>query len=473
MYAIIKSVLGTSEPLYYEKLNFLIASDKKQLLNRDELRAIRYLLEIFDNNQKFPTENLFYQEFPELEEVVDMEEPLDVHDFDIVLDNIIEERTNQKVSSDVSDISAKIMEEGFSEEYFDKLRSLYNLNRTVEIDESTLTLDDAQSIYDLKAEQPIGLQTYIDEIDDRIGGIPKGSVFLLFGYTSQFKTLTALNIAYNNVYRLGYNIVYITLEDPKFHHKANILARHSFENKFTEFPFIPHKKIKEQRLTEEEYDFVFNTVRPDFMEADGNFIILDETDFHTFSFAEITSKLQDVDDKTEGGVDAVVFDHANLFRFSDSVFNVTSQMDVINKYVSFIRQLSMDFKKDPETGVKKELASIVLAQANRQGFKRANKKEGRYDLRAIAEANELERASQRIMSVYTNENLKQSNEMKVQLLKNRGGPTLFDPVKVYVNPVPYVAGDEVEEFNTMVDNEAFDSMLSEEFDSAFGDDSLL
>lgn len=272
------------------------------------------------------------------------------------------------------------------------------------------------------------------------------------------------NIAYNNVYDLGYNVVYISLEVPKEHILYNMMSRHSFRNKFSRFPYVSHSKMKKYALSEEEEDFIFSEVLDDFREEqEGELIVLDETDFKNFTFSDIRSRLEVVDEELDGGIDAIFWDHANLFKFSGEMGRGMSQYDIINEYVSFIREISIKWLKDEETGDYRQLTNVILAQANRQGFLKANRSEGRYDLTAIAEANELERAAYRVFSIYTNENLKQSKEASMQILKNRSGPTMYDPLSVFADPEPYVVGESVEGFSDTIDEN--------DFDSVFGDDS--
>ena len=168
-------------------------------------------------------------------------------------------------------------------------------------------------------------------------------------------------------------------------------------------------------------------VLDDFYSEGGQIKILDETDFKTFSMSEIREKLEAVEDemmeKTGYGLDAVVWDHANLFKFNSSGKRRQNEGSEINEYVSFIRKLSMTFRKDKDTGLMKKLSMVILAQVNRDGWKRSVKNKGRYDLRALAEANELERAAQLIFTIFTDDNMKMAKEATVQLLKNRNGVT--------------------------------------------------
>ena len=274
------------------------------------------------------------------------------------------------------------------------------------------------------------------------------------GYVGSYKTTVGANIAYNNAKKLNYNICYVSLEVPKEELMFNLLSRHSFDSKFTEYPFVSHNKIRHCTMTPEEEQFVMHTVLDDFYSTGGQIRILDETDFKTFSMSEIREKLEKVDDEmmeqTGYPLDAVVWDHANLFKFNGSKSKRQSEGSEGNEYVSFIRKLSISFRKDKDKGTIRKLAMIILAQTNRDGWKRAVKNKGRYDLRALAEINELERAAQVICMVFTDDAMKTAKEASVQLLKNRNGVTAPDPINIFVDPESYVAGEEMEGFSDML-----------------------
>lgn len=314
---------------------------------------------------------------------------------------------------------------------------------------------------------------YIEEIVDKeeskcymydltVEGSPTYVVNQFITHNTTFAT----NIGYNNAYKMGYNVVFVSLEVPKEDIIFNVLSRHSFDTKFGKYPYVGHDKIRKCLLSEEEEEFVFDTVLTDFEEeSKGDLIILDETDFSEFSFPEIRKKLEEVDDRIDGGIDAIIWDNANLFKFSSMEDRWgMSQYDIVNEYVSWIRQLSIKWLKDKETGEYRQLVNIILAQANRKGWQKAVRRNGKYDLTAIAEANELERAAYRVFSIFTDENLKQSKECKLQILKNRSGPTIYEPVSVFADPEPYVIGDELSGFD--------DTISTDSFDDVFGDDDL-
>lgn len=265
-------------------------------------------------------------------------------------------------------------------------------------------------------------------------------------------TTLACNMAYHNSYNLGYNIAVISLEMPREDYLYNILGRHSVDAKFTKYPFVPHGKIRHHDLSDEEEEYLLNDVLNDLVDnSKGMLFVLDETDFRNMSYTEIRETLYRIDDicmeKTGTSLDAIVIDHAHLLKFTDNANSRNkSEAAIVNDYISFFRRLTQKFRKTDELDengnpVYKMLSTILLAQSNRTGFENACKKKGEYSLLAIAEFNEIERASYRVLSIWTDDVLKASKEAMMCVLKNRGGSTQYVPMSVYADGESYVFGD--------------------------------
>ena len=64
-----------------------------------------------------------------------------------------------------------------------------------------------------------------------------------------------------------------------------------------------------------------------------------------FSFGEISSVIEKVDDKLGGKLDCVIVDYIQLCKFSGQgvTYDANSQ---INSYVTFFRRLAQNFKKE-------------------------------------------------------------------------------------------------------------------------------
>lgn len=378
------------------------------------------------------------------------------------------ERKNLQMAKELSLIANKITEEGYDEALHRKLSEVVSGAITVREESYEDPLRDVASIYAAKKEQGSGLSFGVDVIDKAIGGIQPGSFNTIFAYTGSYKTLSAVNIAYNNSFNKDFNICYISLEVVKSDLMWNIYSRHSFEMHSSKFQYLPHDKIRNAALTEKEEAFLFNDVVPDYeSKKKGHLYLLDESDFDNLSFIGFEKRLREIENlsikETGKGIDCVIVDQAQLLKYGakDSIGN---EGNVINAWVSFFRQQCLSF-----LGTNRPIAVIMLSQANREGWRRAVKNEGRYDLRAISEANELERASWRIFSIFTDENMKESKEAKVQCLKNRTGLTVMDPVVVFVDPVCYTFGDVGSGYNDTLSVESLDDIFSSEFDdSLFG-----
>jgi intein/homing endonuclease len=276
--------------------------------------------------------------------------------------------------------------------------------------------------------------------------------YLLNGYVTH-NTTWAVNMAVKNALA-GKNIAYISLEVTKEQLEYSIFSLFSSDSRFTRMGYHPleHQKIRQNKLYEDEINFLCDVLEPEYRRViEPNLHILDESAFKTFSESEILDALTQLDDQKQ--LDAVFFDHAGLFAFKSPLYNAGNVGAAINKYVSFIREISICFRiKD---GEKRSLTSVLLAQTNRSGYKEAarsfrklnqvnrpgdknnsfnNQIEG-YQLTALSDANELERCSSVVLSVFTNDDLKNANQAYVQMLKTRYG-SVVPPTPVDIE-LPY------------------------------------
>lgn len=278
-------------------------------------------------------------------------------------------------------------------------------------------------------------------------------------------TTTTANIVYRNVYNTGYNFAYISLEVTRFDLLLNLWCLHSLNKKFDPSKKIPTKLARDGKLSDEQKRYLFDVIVPDFENTSkGKLRIIDEGDFKTFSEGEIIRKLEEIDDEFNKKLDGVVLDHANLCKFYSNSENTT---EATNRYVSLFRRLSNAFRFDPETNEMRGLTAILLAQTNRTGWHEAAKRGGAYDLTALAEANELERCSSVIMTVFHDKNLTAANELKVCLLKNRYGATHTDPIITDVYPEYYYVGDKLDGFEYNNENINMDDLYNNK-PSSFG-----
>lgn len=449
---IINSCFGQKDSAYADYLQlFLDEADHYKviykvntLLDPKEIEFFKYLIQSYESAKEMPTRELFELAYPETDGQFDNCKVIPLSSLRGYIFNLIDLRLNGYISSEIAGLNSRIKTEGLTEDIkrrLDELDSLSNRNKGVDVDVDFL----GRSTYTAMKQRPKGMKTGIKAIDEKIGGMTEGTVTTIAGFTSHFKTTFALNIAYLNSYYQGYNIVYFTLETPKQDMYWNLLSMHSYDTKFSKYNYIEHERIRRGELTPDEEQYLFDVIEADLKnEGAGQIIFLDESDFKTFSFGEITRTLEKIDDLVQGGIKAVIVDYVQLCKFSGTGFTYDANSQ-INSYTVFFRRLAQSFRTLIDNqGHKqvKQLVMILLAQLNREGWKKANRNEGAYDITALADANELERGSFRVFTIYTNEDMKARGSAQVQILKNRSGQTMYEPAQISVIPAAYVVTDE-------------------------------
>lgn len=454
MIQIVKSLLGSSDIELYNELKIIISDENIQILSNDEQDVFKYLAKEFDANKQFPTQEVFLLKFSQYRAQLQEFEAFSVSDLRYYRKQFITKHQNIYKSKMLYKMATDAAVNGITPEMAESVRKQASFEDIVE--ENTLSFRER---YTRSMKDNTGLKTYIDQIDDEIGSITKGSVCTLAGFTGSFKTTWAVNIAVKNALA-GKNIAYISLEVTKEQLEYSILSLFSTDSRFSRMGYKPleHQKIRQNKLYEDEINFLCDVLEPEYRRViEPNLHILDESKFKTFSESEILDALMQIDDVKP--LDAVFFDHAGLFAFKSPLYNSGNVGVAINKYVSFIREISICFrKKDGET---RSLASVLLAQTNRTGYKQARQQfkklsqvtrpgdknkqlntqvEG-YNLTALSDANELERCSSTVLSVYTDDDLKLAHQVYVQLLKTRYGSTV-QPTPVDIEPEYYKFGND-------------------------------
>lgn len=248
------------------------------------------------------------------------------------------------------------------------------------------------------------------------------------------KQLFGVNIAYNALMD-GFNVCYISLEIPKSHIMYNLLSRHS--NEIKSVKPIPHLSLKQGILTEEEEKNCFTLVLNDLSKLKGKVYITDGSEVFFDSPEELKYQLKIIQDefrKKYGDFDLLILDYLQIAKFNTSGNN--DEKKAMNEIVSFLTKQSINFLDE-----NREICVLLLSQTNREGFDYAKSHAGNYLSRHAAESNEIERSSNKLISIYTDDLLANTLEAKIQLVKSRDTGGMVDSVGVYYDPKYYVVGD--------------------------------
>ena len=422
------------EPLFLsitkENISLYQTLEQSKVLEQTEIINVRKMIFMLTNSEYMPSIETLKHEFPDM--YFDNAEKIPEESLNDFISLFITKRKNKQASLELLNIAQEVDSNGVSPELVDRLNK-------VTTSDSVQTpfinvFDNIEEDYE-KSTKIKGISTQVKYIDEISGGLQIGTLTTLMGFTGSFKTTWALNITFGAL-KDGFNTMYLSLEVPANHIIYDLASRYSFDEPLK----VEHRAIKQKKLKDEEKEKVFKEYIPKIQEFPGKLYVVDEQLLDSYSIYSLEAKFREVDKRcqedTGRGLDFVIIDHAQLLKFSANMKSAGLETSIINQYISFFRQQALNFIKDH-----RQVAMLVLSQTSRGGYQEACKNDGKYRLTALAEANELERASSLVLSAFSNVSLAQIQEAKVQVLKSRDGSMMAEPISVYANPVYYAFGD--------------------------------
>lgn len=295
-----------------------------------------------------------------------------------------------------------------------------------------------------------GIKTGITEIDDITSGFQEGTVGSICAFTGEGKSTCWSSILFKNALQ-GKKCVLVSLEMVPRITWLQLQARYLYEVKGVEVTaqdLLFHKLTSEKAIQVAKYDEDFRR------DIQANVLIVDESvlsksiikDYRQISI--LYSKFQ----QSIGGLDMVIWDHVGQIELMFP--------DYGNIAIKAITSATKTWTSSKGTKVFTGLA----VQCNREGRKRAARRNGQYDLQAISDLNEIERSCSYIVFLFTSEDAKILQETSVMMLKNRLGAVLSEPTTINFNPAIITVGSNVE--TLVATEEDFDSFAGG-FDEGF------
>lgn len=456
MLRIIKTVVTSSWPESVDVIGSLLS--ESQLLSKNEVDCLLRIQSDYKDGGVFSSRALLTEQFPSIMFGWDNTDSLEsITDLKLYVSRFLSDRKKLKASDELLKLSDLVQKKGLTVEDLENLRAFL----TEEPAEKKNPLDfDFLEDFRLEQAKDKGYKTFVPEIDEQVrNGFDTGGLISIFAFTSQFKTTFAQNICYKNAAE-GKNSVYISLEVPKRMIQWKMLLSFAQSRGFKIHPTYWDVFTNADWTTQNNfglYDYLFQEISEKFKNLPGKIIVYDESDFPQYTEAAFRRKLEEADDLVEGNLHGVFWDQASLLKFNDNKRSYSYAGEAINHFIDFIRKLGSTFRKD-KNGNWRLLTNFVLAQANRQSFLNVAKETedpGRYALTGIAEANEIERASWYVMSVFANEDLRQKKQATTQLLKNRNGRVIEDPIRVFCDGRTGLFGSELDIRDIRFQNENY------------------
>ena len=281
---------------------------------------------------------------------------------------------------------------------------------------------------DVPLEQ--GLLLGVEEIDKTTHGFQRGCVASVCGFTGHGKSTLCNSSVYVNVMN-GKKVLIISLELAPDLLWKYIETRYMFDAKDLN---VCWEEMQQHTLNPslsacvKEYESDFRK------EVVSNLFIIDEnilTKKVLLDFRKL-NKLFKLVEKKLGGLDLVVLDHVGQL---ERLFP-----DMGNSMLKQLTSAAKTFRN--EKGEK--VAMMWAVQCNREGFRRATRRDGQYDLLAIGDLNEVERSSSYCVFLYTSDSMKITQETKLSMLKNRLGIPIPVPFTTSFTPNVVAVGKKID-----------------------------
>lgn len=282
----------------------------------------------------------------------------------------------------------------------------------------------------------MGMYTLLDKIDEVFKGTKLGDLFLVAAYVGQGKTTFVANMAYNALFQ-GLNGMFISMEmtfqemrdlfyvlhtcNPDWHEHQkfkNLAGKISYEN------------VAYGELSELEQEF-FEYASEDFNKRSdlGELILYQPRETLTPSTFEMEIYDREAELAEQGKkLDFVIIDYVGLM-VQDRDKSYGDFNTDLNNIIKRLKNIAMTFKDG------RGIRVITPFQVNREGWKDAVKNDGVYKLTALSNANESERASDQIITLFMTDEMKKSGIMKITCLKHRRG-AVFMPFDATIDFVP-------------------------------------
>lgn len=278
-----------------------------------------------------------------------------------------------------------------------------------------------------------GLMLGIEEIDNVTHGFQRGTVASICGFTGHGKSTALDSMIYQNIME-GKKVLLLSIElAPNLAWKY-FETRYMFEKKGLG---VSLDGILNNIMSKETANEVRANEDDCRRELSENLLIIDENMINKKMMQDFRkiSKLFKAAEHKLGGLDMVVVDHVGQLEL---------QFPEMGNII--LRQLTSAAKTyKNEKGEK--IVMVWAVQCNREGNKRAIRREGQYDLQAIADLNEVERSSSYCVFLYTSDAMKITQETKVSMLKNRLGVPVPVPVITSFTPSVVMVGKKFERAN--------------------------
>lgn len=263
--------------------------------------------------------------------------------------------------------------------------------------------------------------------------VPGPANFVANGFITHNSSL-ALHWAYVQAIYFNHNVFYLSLEMPRVQCLNIVHTMHSYHEKFRaqriEYGLqapskqqsdgtwvhydkgLEYEKIKNGQLDENEKRFLFEVVEADLDDETNEYgdIHLEGCDPDKTDYTIIDLRTAAEIEYAKNPFDLLFIDHMGLMAPQKHMRSTTENL---NQVIRDVKMMALGFNRGMG------MAIVGLWQISRDGWRAAEKADGRYNLTALSYANETERSADVVSASWIDDELKSQGRFYMQCLKSR------------------------------------------------------
>jgi hypothetical protein len=247
------------------------------------------------------------------------------------------------------------------------------------------------------------VRTGLTAIDEIIGGLKKQELIEILGFAGQRKTSLARTICYNAAHA-GFRVLHLPLEQSYEEEKVAYAMIHAHNERFGK-QSISKRGFDTGTLKPDEEKFLFKTVLPHMENKIGDKLIIRQLDRRTW--ADIKNAVE-MESRVHP-IDIVLVDYLSLVDVSTE----RNSTEAINQVFKQAKAFALTHDQG------KGLIFMTPVQGSRDGYDRAKGHEGCWDASGIYMYSEAEKSADTILYVYSDDDMKPMDHVKVGTCKCR------------------------------------------------------
>jgi hypothetical protein len=396
---------------------------KSKSLESDVIDVVKFSLDYYNANLYFPTDSTIKEEFKSFEFI-----PEKFSNKDDEAKYLRDKEQNYKELYRKDLIIPLLDNKLPAEKRLENLNELtkleLNMYDNTELLTNTKDLN-IREMYKNRKNKDSGYITNIPELDEVIGGISPGKLFVVLAPPKSYKSMFAMNTCYMNLNKENENVLFVSLEIPRDELYYKLLIRHSFG---TNKDISSLKTLKGQ-LDEQEEEVLYS-LDEDFRTkyCKSELFILESKDIKMSTIMEFKQQIEDIIKKNN--IKTIFVDYLQLFS-NFHLKGYKDRFEALNDVVGTFRLI----------GVTYNVRTVMLSQLTKDAVKKliANKGDS-MDPTSASDSSALLRDCYYLIGLFANDELKSAKQFKISLMYHRDGSS-FEPLNSFCIPEKYILGD--------------------------------